>query len=231
MSTQPNSHRDAHSRATLYTLAGKRMLDVIFSSVGLVLISPILVTAACAVAITSPGSVFFRQTRVGRYGKPFRIFKFRTMFVNHGSAESLLTASDDSRITSVGRWLRSSKIDELAQLLNVLKGEMSLVGPRPEVPKYVATYSDSQKRVFAVRPGVTGPAASMFEEELLAGQADKEAFYLKNVLPAKLAIDCAYCDSVSLRTDLGLIVSTVMKVVRRIGELCRPEVSVSQKQM
>ncbi len=230
MTTQLSREPHTSSSATFYQLAGKRLLDVVFSSVGLVLISPILIASACAVAATSPGPIFFRQTRVGRGGKLFRIFKFRTMFVNQSSAELLLTASDDSRITNVGRWLRSSKIDELAQLFNVLKGEMSLVGPRPEVPKYVANYSDAQRKVLSVRPGVTGPAASMFEEELLAGQVDKEAFYLKHVLPAKLAIDCAYCDNVSLRTDIILIFSTVMKVVRRIGELCRPMVSISQKQ-
>ena len=214
---------------TFYATIGKRWFDLCAASVGILAISPILLGAAAAVAFTSSGPIFFRQERVGKNGKLFRIFKFRTMYVS-SAEDSLLTASRDSRITRVGRWLRSSKVDELAQLFNVVTGEMSLVGPRPEVPKYVATYSDTQRQVLSVRPGVTGPAANMFEEELLAGHADKEQFYVTSVLPAKLAIDCAYCDNVTLAGDLRLICSTLMKVVRRIGELCRPVASISQKQ-
>jgi lipopolysaccharide/colanic/teichoic acid biosynthesis glycosyltransferase len=213
---------------TFYAAIGKRWFDLCAASVGILAISPILLGAAATVAFTSSGPIFFRQERVGKNGKLFRIFKFRTMYAS-SAADSQLTASGDSRVTRVGRWLRSSKVDELAQLFNVVKGEMSLVGPRPEVAKYVATYSEIQKRVLSARPGVTGPAANMFEEELLAGQADKEHFYVASVLPAKLAIDCAYCRNVTFTGDLRLIFSTVMKVVRRIGELCRPAASISQK--
>jgi lipopolysaccharide/colanic/teichoic acid biosynthesis glycosyltransferase len=215
---------------TFYATTGKRWFDLCAASVGILAISPILLGAAATVAFTSSGPIFFRQERVGKNGKLFRIFKFRTMYVS-SAADSQLTASGDSRVTRVGRWLRSSKIDELAQLFNVVKGEMSLVGPRPEVPKYVATYSETQMQVLSARPGVTGPAANMFEEELLAGQADKEHFYVTSVLPAKLAIDCAYCRNVTFAGDVRLIFSTVTKVLRRIGELCRPVASISQKQI
>lgn len=216
---------------SFYGAYGKRCFDLCAASLGIVAIAPILIAAGAAVAFTSAGPVFFRQERVGKDGKRFRIFKFRTMYVHREAADSQLTASGDSRITPVGRWLRSSKIDELAQLFNVVKGEMSLVGPRPEVPKYVAAYNSAQRTVLSVRPGVTGPAANMLEEELLAGQADKERFYLTNVLPAKLAIDCAYCGNVTFRGDLRLILSTVSKVVRRIGELCRPVAPVSHNRV
>jgi lipopolysaccharide/colanic/teichoic acid biosynthesis glycosyltransferase len=216
---------------SFYRAAGKRCFDFCAASAGIVAISPVLLAAAVAVAMTSPGPIFFRQERVGRGGRNFRIFKFRTMYVSRAASDSLLTATGDARITRAGRWLRSSKIDELAQLFNVVKGDMSLVGPRPEVAKFVATYNHEQRKVLSVRPGVTGPAASMFEEELLAGQADKESFYVKNVLPAKLAIDCAYCDNVTFTGDVRLILSTIAKVARRIGELCRPAAHIPQKQI
>ncbi len=188
---------------TFYTKAGKRWLDLALASTGVVVLSPVLLSAALAVRLTSAGPIFFRQVRVGLDGRPFRIFKFRTMYVDRSSADSLLTASGDSRITSVGRFLRSAKIDELSQLFNVLAGDMSLVGPRPEVPKYVAVYTEEQQRVLSVKPGVTGPAANMLEEELLAGQTDTEQFYLTTVLPAKLRIDCDYCENVSLKTGFA----------------------------
>jgi lipopolysaccharide/colanic/teichoic acid biosynthesis glycosyltransferase len=215
---------------SFYVRYGKRCFDLCAACIGIVAVSPVLIGAAAAVAFTSAGPIIFRQERVGKNGTPFRILKFRTMYI--GSAtDSLLTAAGDPRVTPAGRWLRSSKVDELAQLFNVVKGEMSLVGPRPEVPKYVALYSDEQKRVLRVRPGVTGAAASMLDEELLAGQADTEEFYVKSVLPAKLAIECDYCKSVSLTGDLRLILSTVVKVIRRVGELSRPVVPASQKQV
>jgi lipopolysaccharide/colanic/teichoic acid biosynthesis glycosyltransferase len=153
------------------------------------------------------------------------------MVANRSAGGSSLTAFGDPRITSTGRWLRSTKVDELAQLLNVLKGEMSLVGPRPEVPEYVAAYTARQKQVFLVKPGVTGPAASMYEEELLAGQADKERFYITTALPAKLETDIAYSENVRFSNDLKLIVQTIARVLVRIAEMCRPSFSVSQKEM
>lgn len=214
---------------TFYSLVGKRYFDATCAFAGLVLLSPALCAVAFAIRLTNAGPVFFRQTRVGQFGKPFRIFKFRTMVVNCHAHGPLLTASRDPRITSVGRWLRSTKVDELAQLLNVLKGEMSLVGPRPEVPEYVAAYTKGQQLVLLVKPGITGPAASMYEEELLAGQADMESFYLRTVLPAKLEKDIAYSQCIRLSTDLRLIFRTIGRVVLRIAEICRPPLTFFHK--
>jgi lipopolysaccharide/colanic/teichoic acid biosynthesis glycosyltransferase len=218
------------AKETLYMRVGKPCLDATLAMLGIIVLSPVLATAAVAVAFTSAGPIFFRQIRVGKMGKTFSIYKFRTMYTTDQPATTLLTASGDPRITSVGRWLRSSKIDELPQLLNVLKGEMSMVGPRPEVPAYVSLLNESHRRVLALRPGITGPSANMLEEELLASHEDTEEFYVSTVLPAKLEIDCEYCEHVSLRTDLTLIFKTALKVLRRVAELCRQLVSVSQRQ-
>jgi lipopolysaccharide/colanic/teichoic acid biosynthesis glycosyltransferase len=207
---------------TFYTRVGKPCIDVALAVTGLIALAPVLLAASVAVATSSPGPVFFRQTRVGRNGREFSILKFRTMRASGAASDSLLTASGDSRITPIGRWLRSSKIDELPQLFNVLRGEMSLVGPRPEVPKYVALFSEVDREILALRPGITGPAANMLEEELLAGHADTEAFYVSTVMTAKLKIDREYCEQVSLRADLRLIFRTISSVLRRIGELSRP---------
>jgi lipopolysaccharide/colanic/teichoic acid biosynthesis glycosyltransferase len=214
---------------TFYSLIGKRCLDATCALLGLLALSPAFCVVALAIRLTSAGPVFFRQIRIGQFSKPFRIFKFRTMVVQGDAHGSLLTASGDPRITPVGRWLRSTKMDELAQLLNVVRGEMSLVGPRPEVPEYVAAYTKRQRQVLRLRPGITGPAASMYEEELLAGQADKERFYLATVLPAKLETDIAYSESIGLATDLKLIFQTIATVILRIAEICRVCFSVSQK--
>lgn len=215
---------------TFYSLIGKRCLDATCASLGLILLSPALCLVSLIIRFTSPGPVFFRQTRVGQFGKPFRIFKFRTMVANGNADGPSLTASGDPRITPFGRLLRSTKVDELAQLLNVIKGEMSLVGPRPEVPQYVAVYTKSQRRVLLVKPGITGPAASMYEEELLAEQADKESFYLTAVLPAKLETDVSYSKSVRISTDLKLIFQTIARVTARTAEICRQRFPASQKQ-
>lgn len=206
---------------TFYSLIGKRYLDASLAFLGLIVLSPVLCLAALIVRLTSPGPVFFRQTRIGQFGRPFQIFKFRTMVVNGNANGPLLTASGDPRVTPLGRFLRSTKVDELAQLLNVLSGEMSLVGPRPEVPEYVAAYTKRQQRVLLVKPGITGPAASMYEEELLGDQADKERFYLSTVLPAKLETDIAYSENIRISTDLKLIFHTIARVIVRIAEICR----------
>jgi lipopolysaccharide/colanic/teichoic acid biosynthesis glycosyltransferase len=218
------------AKDTLYTRVGKPCLDVTLALAGLIVLSPVLVAASIAVASTSSGPILFRQTRVGKLGKTFSIYKFRSMYTSDRPAAALLTASGDPRITPVGKWLRSSKIDELPQLFNVLKGEMSIVGPRPEVPAYVSLLNEVQRRVLSLRPGITGPSANMLEEELLATHADTENFYVSTVLPAKLSIDCKYCDQVSLRTDLTLIFRTAFKVLRRVAELCVPSSSVSHRQ-
>jgi len=194
----------------------KRLLDIAVSGAGLVLTSPILLAAAIAVKVETPGSAFYGGHRVGKDGRAFRIFKLRTMRTGADQQGPAVTAGGDPRITTVGRFLRRTKIDELPQLLNVLKGEMSLVGPRPEHPDYVARYTPEQRRVLTVRPGITGPAALAFvdEEEQLRG-ADPEAAYLADVTPQKLAVDLEYVDSASVGGDLRILGRTLLVVARR----------------
>jgi lipopolysaccharide/colanic/teichoic acid biosynthesis glycosyltransferase len=201
---------------TFYTRFGKRWFDAIVSSIGLIVLSPLLIVVAIGVRLSSPGPAFFSQVRTGQFGKPFRILKFRTMRMASSDAGSLLTASGDPRITPLGRWLRKTKIDELPQLLNVVAGQISLVGPRPEVPLYTATYTDRQKQVLLVRPGITSPKINFDEEELLAGHADKQNFYLKTVLPAKLEIGLSYGNDVCFWSDLKIIFQTVEGVLGKL---------------
>jgi lipopolysaccharide/colanic/teichoic acid biosynthesis glycosyltransferase len=214
MISRANSGIEAEMSTTLYARAGKRGLDVVGSGLGLLLLSPLFLLVALLVKASSAGPVFFRQVRVGQFEKPFRILKFRSMRASKPGTGGLLTAAGDPRVTSVGRFLRKSKVDELPQLINVFLGQMSLVGPRPEVPEYTATYTAEQRRVFAQKPGITGPAAilNVCEEELLADQADHHGFYLAVLLPAKLAIDLDYCGSISLAEDLRLICITFASI-------------------
>ncbi len=194
----------------------KRLLDVAVSGAGLVMVSPILLAAAIALKLESPGPAFYNGRRVGKDGRPFHIFKLRTMRPGADRQGPAVTAGDDPRITTVGRVLRRTKIDELPQLLNVLRGEMSLVGPRPEHPDYVVHYTPEQRRVLSVRPGITGPTALAFvdEEDVLRG-ADAETVYLASVMPQKLAVDLQYVETASLQGDLGILGRTVLVVVRR----------------
>jgi lipopolysaccharide/colanic/teichoic acid biosynthesis glycosyltransferase len=192
----------------------KRTVDVIVSAGGLVVTSPILLAAAIAIKADSPGPVFYRGPRVGKDGQAFGILKLRTMRAASGPA---VTAGDDPRITPVGRFLRRTKVDELPQLVNVLKGEMSLVGPRPEDPKYVARYTPEQRRVLAVRPGITGPTALEFldEEDRLRG-GDPESVYVTDVMPQKLAVDLQYVEHASFGGDMRILGRTLSTVVKRI---------------
>lgn len=198
--------------STFYTRLGKRSFDAAASFVGLVLLSPLLAVVALAVRFTSRGPIFFRQIRSGRFEKSFGILKFRTMKVLPAGAGSLVTVADDPRVTPLGRWLRKTKIDELPQLFNVLAGDMSLVGPRPEVPPYTAIYSARQKRVLLVKPGITSPNISFDEEALLAGKSDPERFYRETLLPAKLEFDLAYCEDIHFAKDLRILFHTVTLV-------------------
>jgi len=144
---------------------------------------------------------------------------------------SLLTAEGDARITPFGKWLRKSKVDELPQLVNVLLGDMSLVGPRPEVPRYAGKYTDRQKKILLVKPGIAGRSANIYEEQLLGGHVDKETFYLTTILPAKLEIDIAYCESFSFTEDVRLILQTFWKIFMRMSELQKPLQRTSQTQI
>ena len=201
---------------TFYSQFGKRWLDLAFSIPGIVVISPVLIVAAISVRLSSRGPVFFRQIRVGRSGNTFYMLKFRTMVENDSANATMVTAANDPRITPVGSFLRKTKIDELPQLWNVVWGDMSLVGPRPEVPKFTAQYTKAQRAVLLARPGVTGPAAIAFvhEEEVLARQPDAELFYRTTLLPAKLALDLAYCENIRLWNDLRLLFSDRCEIIR-----------------
>jgi lipopolysaccharide/colanic/teichoic acid biosynthesis glycosyltransferase len=222
----------SHASQTFYQRAGKRWLDLAFASLGLVLLSPLLVAVAAAVRLTSPGPAFFRQKRTGQFGAPFLISKFRSMRGNSPAKGALLTAAGDPRITPLGYWLRKSKVDELPQLLNVFTGHMSLVGPRPEVPEYTAKYTERQRRILLAKPGVTGPAtnAHVNEEELLASQPDKEAFYLATVLPVKLETDLAYCENIRFAEDVKLILTAIRLVLLKTLRLLTPHLHPAPKQ-
>lgn len=192
----------------------KRLFDLVLSSAGLLLLLPLFVVVALAIKLDSSGPVFFRQERVGRYGRTFWIFKFRTMTVSQ-RATLQLTVAGDARVTRIGGFLRRYKVDELPQLIDVLRGTMSLVGPRPEVPRYVARYPVEQReRILSVRPGITDFASIIFrnESDLLAGTDDPEQIYLNTVLPEKLRVAVNYVDHASLAGDikvLGLTLKTI----------------------
>lgn len=186
----------------------KRIFDIAASSIGLVFFCPLFVVIAVLIRLDSEGAVFFVHERIGRDFKPFGVIKFRTM--NTAGKGLSVTASDDPRITRVGAFLRRTKLDELPQVINVLKGEMSLVGPRPEVAEYVDDHIEQFRPVLSVRPGITDPASLAFknEQELLAGQKDPDRFYREWILPQKLALSTAYVDRHSLWGDVKLIVAT-----------------------
>lgn len=197
-------------------MAFKRAFDIVFASVALVLLLPLLVLFALAVALTSPGGAFFRQVRVGRHGRPFNLLKFRSMRPGSEALGQLTIGGRDPRITGVGHFLRRTKLDELPQLWNVLMGDMSVVGPRPEVPRYVALYTPEQRTVLSVRPGITGMASLDYvdENELLARSTDPERTYVEDVMPAKLALDLRYVRERTFALDLRIIVATVRLIFR-----------------
>jgi len=194
----------------------KRLFDIVFSLLALIVLLPLLLAFALAVALSSPGGAFFRQVRVGRGGKEFRLLKFRSMRPGSEAKGQLTIGGRDPRITSVGYFLRKTKLDELPQLWNVLVGDMSIVGPRPEVPRYVALYSPEQRAVLSVRPGITGMASLDYvdENELLAKSADPERAYVDQVMPAKLALDLRYVQERTFGLDLRIIASTMGLIFR-----------------
>ena len=193
----------------------KRCFDLLLAAIGLVLLSPLLLAIAAWIKLDSAGPVFFRQERVGRFGVPFRIHKFRTMVSDAPAIGLPLTVGADPRITRAGAVLRRAKLDELPQLLDVLQGTMSLVGPRPEVPRYVALYPPAlREQVLAVRPGITDPVSIAFRDEaaLLARAADPEREYTQVILPQKLAHAARYAQTATLATDLGVLLRTLRAV-------------------
>jgi lipopolysaccharide/colanic/teichoic acid biosynthesis glycosyltransferase len=191
----------------------KRAFDIMCSFTGLIVLSPLFAVAAISIKIDSKGPVFFLQERMGRNFRPFRIIKFRTMAAGAERAGSLITVSGDSRITRLGHILRKYKIDELPQLINVLKGDMSLVGPRPEVKKYVELFRTDYGRLLTVRPGITDPASLRYsdEEGILLLSANWEEDYVKRILPAKIRLSSAYVDNHGVVTDIKLILKTILR--------------------
>lgn len=195
----------------------KRLFDLIASLAALVLLSPLLLGIALAIKLDSAGPVFFRQERVGRYGHLFRIHKFRTMAVDAERTGPQLTRDADPRITRVGHFLRRHKLDELPQLLDVVRGDMSIVGPRPEVPRYVALYPpDVRELVLSVRPGITDPASITYSDEsaLLSARADPERLYVESIMPHKLELYVEYVRTRSFAGDVVIAARTLTELLR-----------------
>ena len=201
---QPIVYRDA-------TLT--RLFDVIVATVGLILLLPLFIVIGIAIKLADNGPILYRATRVGRDGQVFALYKFRTMRVAADREGPGITVNGDPRITAIGAWLRKTKIDELPQLFNVLRGDMSLVGPRPENAHYVAMYTPSQRRVLTVRPGITSAASIYYcqESSLLTGK-DWERMYCDQIMPDKLQIDLEYLARRTFWTDLGLIIRTAIAI-------------------
>lgn len=193
----------------------KRLVDILFSLIGLVILFPFLFIISLLVAFSSPGGVFYMQERVGKNNVNFKLFKFRTMRVDSDRLGLITIGGRDPRITGVGYYLRKYKLDELPQLLNVLFGSMSLVGPRPEVRKYVDLYTNEQKKVLDVKPGITDYASLEYfsENELLAKSSDPENTYINEVMPSKLKLNKKYIDETGLLTDFKIIVRTLIKII------------------
>lgn len=195
----------------------KRLFDILSASVVLLLFSPLLLLIACIIQCGSKGGILYRQERVGKNGKIFRLYKFRTMRPNSDKGSLITIGGRDQRITKEGYFLRKYKLDELPQLINILKGEMSVVGPRPEVKKYVDLYTETQRKVLDVKPGLTDWASISYidENEILGKSSNPEKTYIEEIMPAKLALNLKYIEEISLLTDLKIIFLTFFKIFRR----------------
>ncbi|MEI6815916.1 MAG: sugar transferase [Bacteroidota bacterium] len=192
----------------------KRLFDIFFSLIGILLLSPLFLLIALWVTFDSKGGIFYRQVRVGKGNTDFKLFKFRTMHVNADKKGLLTVGANDNRITKSGLFLRKYKLDELPQLLNVFLGDMSLVGPRPEVRRYVNMYSHEQMKVLSIKPGITDYASIKYsdENELLGNHSDPEKLYIEEIMPAKLALNLQYIKDKSLLTDFKIIFDTLKKI-------------------
>jgi possible glycosyltransferase len=193
----------------------KRIFDIILSLFGLIILLPFMLIIAIFIKLDSKGPVFFKQVRVTKNGREFKIFKYRTMRVGSDKYRQI-TVGKDNRITKVGAFLRKYKLDEIPQLINVLIGDMSLVGPRPEVPKYVALYTDEQKEILKVRAGITDYASIEFSDEndLLASEEDPEKAYIEKVMPKKIELNKKYISEISILTDIKIILLTIKKILK-----------------
>lgn len=192
----------------------KRLCDILLSGVGLIMLSPLLIVVAIWIKLDSAGSVFYRQVRVGRHNKDFRIYKFRSMYIDSDKRGLITIGGHDPRVTRAGYYIRKAKIDELPQLINVFLGDMSFVGPRPEVRKYVDMYTAEQRHVLDIRPGITDAASIKYrnENEILEKQADPEQYYIDVIMQDKLRINLDYVAHHSLLGDLKLIFNTFVAI-------------------
>ena len=193
----------------------KRIFDIVFSLFGLIVLSPFMLIIAILIKLDSKGPIFFKQVRVTKNGREFKIFKYRTMRVG-SDKYSQITVGKDSRITKVGDFLRKYKLDEIPQLINVLIGDMSLVGPRPEVPKYVALYTEEQREILKVRAGITDYASIEFsnENDILANETDPEKAYIEKIMPRKIELNKKYLSEISVMTDIKIILLTIKKILK-----------------
>ncbi|MFN5830548.1 MAG: sugar transferase [Bacteroidia bacterium] len=197
-------------------LVAKRIFDCLFSCIGLIIISPIFILLSLLIALDSQGGIFYKQVRIGKNMRPFKLFKFRTMYANSDKKGLLTVGDNDNRITRVGYYLRKYKLDELPQLINVFIGDMSFVGPRPEVEKYVKLYNNEQQKVLSVKPGITDWASIRYvnESELLARSSEPEKTYINEIMPAKLAINLEYVKQNNLLIDIKIILHTFRAILR-----------------
>ena len=193
----------------------KRIFDIILSLFGLIILLPFMLIIAILIKLDSKGPVFFKQVRVTKNEREFKIFKYRTMRVG-SDKYSQITVGKDGRITKIGSFLRKYKLDEIPQLINVLIGDMSLVGPRPEVPKYVALYTDEQKEILKVRAGITDYASIEFSDEndLLASEEEPEKAYIEKIMPKKIELNKKYLSEISILTDIKIILLTIKKILK-----------------
>lgn len=189
----------------------KRLFDITASFFGIIILSPLLIFIGLWVGLSSKGGVFYKQIRVGKNNKDFKLYKFRSMRVNSDKQGLLTVGSKDSRITKAGYFIRKYKIDELPQLFNVLKGDMSFVGPRPEVRRYVDLYSKEQMKVLSVRPGITDPASIKYrnENDILSSQSNPEKYYIQHIMPDKLKINIDYINTQTFIKDIKIIFQTI----------------------
>jgi len=204
----------------MYRAFGKRLFDIAAGCASLVLLAPLFAAIAIGIRATSPGPAFYRSIRAGRGGRRFTMLKFRTMVPDAEARGPASTAADDERITPIGRVLRRVKLDELPQLVNVVKGDMSLVGPRPQVISVVNDYSDRERKLLAVRPGITDWASIRFrdEGEILKGSGDPDGDYMRLIHPEKVTLGLKYADSISFATDVGILLRTAAIVLRLRSE-------------
>jgi lipopolysaccharide/colanic/teichoic acid biosynthesis glycosyltransferase len=195
----------------------KRISDILLPLLGLIALSPMLAVLGLLIKGGDGGPIFYRGVRVGRYGRPFKIYKFRTMVRNAEEMGGPSTADDDPRITRIGKFIRKYKLDELPQLINVLKGEMSLVGPRPEVQHYVDMFTDEEKAILSVRPGITDWASLWNPDEgrILSGSSDPERTYREKIRPTKIRLQLKYVRERSFMVDLDIILRTIATVISK----------------